>query len=86
MRLVNKELTKMNLKKLTFSLLTIGMSLSPLTLQASEHPNLILTESGVERMRENVGQVPLFDKSLASVKQQVDAEIAMGIDLSLIHI
>jgi hypothetical protein len=79
-RLVNKELTKMNLKKLTFSLLTIGMSLSPLTLQASEHPNLILTESGVERMRENVGQVPLFDKSLASVKQQVDAEIAMGID------
>jgi len=70
----------MNLKKLTFSLLTIGMSLSPLTLQASEHPNLILTESGVERMRENVGQVPLFDKSLASVKQQVDAEIAMGID------
>ena len=70
----------MNLKKLTFSLLTIGMSLSPLTLQAREHPNLILTESGVERMRENVGQVPLFDKSLASVKQQVDAEIAMGID------
>ena len=70
----------MNLKKLTFSLLTIGMSLSPLTLQASEHPNLILTESGVERMRENVGQVPLFDKSRASVKQQVDAEIAMGID------
>ena len=70
----------MNLKKLTFSLLIIGMSLSPLTLQASEHPNLILTESGVERMRENVGQVPLFDKSLASVKQQVDAEIAMGID------
>ena len=49
----------MNLKKLTFSLLTIGMSLSPLTLQASEHPNLILTESGVERMRENVGQVPV---------------------------
>jgi len=70
----------MNLKTLTFSLLTIGMSLSPLTLQAREHPNLILTESGVERMRENVGQVPLFDKSLASVKQQVDAEIAMGID------
>ena len=55
--------------------------MSPFTLQAKEHPNLILTKPVVERMRDNLGQVPLFDTTLSSVKQEVDAEIAMGIVL-----
>ena len=70
----------MNIKKFTLTLLTVGISMSPFTIQAKEHPNLILTEPGVEKMREHLGQVPLFDETLSSVKSQVDAEIAMGID------
>ena len=70
----------MNIKKFSFTMLAVGISLSPFASEAKGHPNLILTESGVERMRDSLGEVPLFDKSLATVKQEVDAEIEMGID------
>lgn len=70
----------MNLKKFSVTLLSIGISISTFALSAKEHPNLILTEPGVERIRANLSQVPLFDESLARIKQQVDVEIATGID------
>lgn len=50
-----------------------------LATQAKEHPNLILTIDGVEKIRNNLGKVPLFDASLAAVKKEVDEEIAAGI-------
>lgn len=70
----------MNIKKFSLTMLAVSISLSSFACEAKGHPNLILTEPGVERMRDNLGQVPLFDESLATVKQEVDAEIAMGID------
>ncbi|MEP2280333.1 alginate lyase family protein, partial [Maribacter sp.] len=51
-----------------------------LSANAQEHPSLILTKSGVEKIRAELGNVPLFDASLEKLKQQVDAEIALGID------
>ncbi|NNE75848.1 MAG: alginate lyase family protein, partial [Pricia sp.] len=47
---------------------------------SQEHPNLILTKAGVEKIRAELGNVPLFDASLKDVKAEVDAEIALGID------
>jgi len=38
-----------------------------------------MTKSGVEKMRNNLGKVPLFDATVQHVKAQVDAEIALGI-------
>lgn len=70
----------MNIKKLSLTLLAIGISVSSWAAEVKHHPNLILTQSGVERMRDSLGQVPLFDQSLAAVKKEVDAEIALGID------
>jgi len=52
----------------------------PIELQANDHPKLILTKAGVETIRQNLGQVPLFDSSVEAAKQQVDTEMAMGID------
>lgn len=49
-------------------------------LQAQEHPKLILTKAGVEKIRAELGKVPLFDVSLEQLKKEVDAEIALGID------
>ena len=46
---------------------------------AQNHPNLVLTVSGVQSMRASLGEIPLFDQTLATVKKQVDAEIAAGI-------
>ena len=61
-------------------LLMLCVSCSISVFAAKEHPNLILTKAGVEQIRNNLGQVPLFDASLAKVKAVVDAEIAAGID------
>ena len=46
----------------------------------AEHPSLILTKRGVEQIRANLGKIPLFDASLAEVRKEVDAEIALGIE------
>lgn len=50
------------------------------SLNAQTHPKLILTQAGVEKIRSELGQVPLYDASLQRVKEEVDAEIALGID------
>ena len=44
-----------------------------------EHPKLILTKQGVNNIRKHLGNVPIFDKSLANTKAEVDAEIEVGI-------
>ncbi|NHN35741.1 alginate lyase family protein [Pseudomaricurvus alcaniphilus] len=70
----------MNLKNsMAIFLLVIGFAFPALTL-AEGHPNLILTKAGVEKIRANLGKVPLFDASLKSLQEEVDAEIALGID------
>ncbi len=46
----------------------------------SGHPNLIMTRTGVERIRSSLGSVPLLDATIADVRAEVDAEIAAGID------
>lgn len=48
-----------------------------------QHPNLILTKNGVEKIRAELGNVPLFDASLAKVKEEVDAEILNGIEVPI---
>lgn len=70
---------------LSISLTLYSLDLKPLdeessNLQSLEHPYLILTKPGVEKIRENLGRAPLFDASLKSVKDEVDAEISFGID------
>ncbi|MFA5300252.1 MAG: alginate lyase family protein, partial [Lutibacter sp.] len=49
----------------------------------SAHPNLILTIKGVEKIRAELGKVPLFDATLAKVKEEVDAEILKGIEVPI---
>ncbi|WP_373941335.1 hypothetical protein [Polaribacter sejongensis] len=40
---------------------------------------MILTKQGVDNIRKNLGNVPIFDKTLADTKAEVDAEIELGI-------
>jgi hypothetical protein len=78
MKSVHSEQTMMNTLKVALLLLVI--SVLSLNVQSQEHPNLILTKAGVEKIRQNLGKVPLFDATLQRVKDEVDAEIALGID------
>lgn len=50
---------------------------------SQEHPNLILTKAGVEKIRAELGNVPLFDASLQKMKEEIDAEIASGIEMPI---
>lgn len=71
----------MLLKNSFFLFCIIGyLSISPSIAIAQEHPSLILTKAGVEKIRAELGKVPLFDASLEQLKKEVDAEIALGID------
>ena len=45
----------------------------------NQHPKLILTAKGVKDIRARLGSIPIFDNSLQKVKEEVDAEIALGI-------
>ena len=56
-----------------------GLAL-PATTQAGDRPGLILTTAGVEKIRSELGTVPLFDATVERVKADVDAEIDRGID------
>lgn len=45
-----------------------------------EHPNLILTKKGVDQIRAHLGSIPLFDTTLQTARDEVDAEIQAGIE------
>lgn len=46
-----------------------------------EFSGLILTEQGIEKIKANLGEVPLFDESLKDIKAEVEQEINKGIDV-----
>ena len=87
----NRGCNFMTLKiKILFSLVFVvvlsscgGQSLTTnnLVVKNSEHPSLILTAQGVRNIRANLGSIPLFDKTLALVKNEVDLEIEKGFDV-----
>lgn len=52
----------------------------PVAGHSQGHPNLIMTKAGVEEIRAELGRVPLFDATVENVREEVDAEIEMGID------
>ncbi len=45
------------------------------------HPSLILTQKGVEKIKTHLGAIPIFDKTLAKVKVEIDSEIEAGFDI-----
>lgn len=48
-----------------------------------QHPKLILTAQGVKDIRAQLGNIPIFDKSLQAVKEEIDAEIELGIEVPI---
>ncbi|QXP61846.1 alginate lyase family protein [Olleya sp. HaHaR_3_96] len=50
------------------------------TIKTTTHPNLILTAQGVKDIRAQLGSIPIFDSTLKTVQEEIDTEIALGID------
>ncbi|MFS4484118.1 heparinase II/III family protein [Hyunsoonleella sp. 2307UL5-6] len=51
--------------------------------QKGGHPNLILTQQSVLNIQSQLGEVPLFDKTLKQVKITVNTAIKAGIDVPI---
>lgn len=58
-------------------MLSIGVSL----LNGQAHPNLLLTKQGIEMIRKNLGRAPIYDKSFAVTKKEVDNQLGKPIDV-----
>ena len=50
---------------------------------SSSHPSLILTQQGVKDIRANLGNIPIFDESLAATQAEIDREIDTGFDVPI---
>ena len=66
----------------TLSLVICSLAFSTESISEG-HPSLIMTKAGVERIRAQLGSVPLFDATLEVVRAEVDAEIELGIDMPI---
>lgn len=70
----------MKLQYVFVSALLLLVYMNPAASQSGDHPSLIMTKAGVEKIRAELGNVPMFDATLDQVRQEVDAEIDLGID------
>ncbi len=48
-----------------------------------KHPNLVLTQDGVEQIKNSLGKYPLLDATFADAKARVAADMAQGIDVPI---
>jgi len=77
----------MNKKSNILILLIFLLSIEQITGQVNKDSELskglILTSEGITQIKKNLGTVPLFDNSLQDVKEEVDAEIKIGIQVPI---
>jgi len=50
---------------------------------SSSHHGLLITKKGLESIKENLGTIPLFDKTLAQTKAEIDAIIVEEIEVPI---
>ena len=62
---------------------TVLILLTAFGVCAQDYPNLILTPQGVKSIRSSLGKTPLFDQTVETARNQVDAEIEAGIDVPI---
>ncbi len=73
----------------TITILLLGSSCNEMdsTIEPNsmedQHPGLVLTSSGLKKIKSNLGNIPVFDRSLAIAKQQLDQEIENGIEVPI---
>ena len=75
-----RDLLDMKLNNVIIFLLITFSCISSGACSAKERSGLILTKEGISKIQSDLGNVPLFDASLAVLRTEVDREIALGID------
>ena len=67
----------------TFFTLTALLLFQLCQAQLLDHPSLTLTVDGVEKIKANLGTVPLFDTTLEEAIKEVEEEIAIGVKVPI---
>ncbi len=49
----------------------------------NSHPSLILTKQGVENIKAELGNIPIFDKTLSAAQAEIDLAIKEGFDVPI---
>ncbi|WP_298495504.1 heparinase II/III family protein [uncultured Algibacter sp.] len=85
MKLINKMSIRVFLSLMFVVMISCKEQSSNISEESSTnetgHPSLILTAQGVKEIRSNLGQIPIFDKTLAAAKKEIDAAIESGFDV-----
>jgi hypothetical protein len=64
------------------TLLITALTLTALSLLAQRnHPNLILTQRGIQAIKDGLGKYPLLDETIRLTRAEVDRSMAEGIDV-----
>ena len=70
------------MRKFSIFILSLFVLIFTLYVKAQpEHPQLILTKGVISEIQNNLGKVPLFDKTYESVKSEVDEVLNNDIDV-----
>ena len=69
------------MKKYSFLFFSFLFLSASVVLAQSQHPNLILNKQVIAEIQKNLGNVPLFDKTFAGIKSQVDGLLKQSIDV-----
>ncbi|WP_179352926.1 alginate lyase family protein [Winogradskyella vidalii] len=87
MKATNNILLKLTLVALIFTIVSCNKESNTVsenhTQQNGSHPNLILTQESVSNIKSELGNVPVFDATLATTKEAVDLAIEAGIDVPI---
>lgn len=70
-----------HLIKISFFLFIFTNFLEAQNQVTTNSSGLILTKEGIKKIKGSLGEVPLFDRSLKEIKEDVDNEIEKGIDV-----
>ncbi len=57
--------------------------LTTIAANSQKHPCLTLTQKGLKEIKAGLGKTPLYDKSFAAIKKDIDIEISKEIDVPI---
>lgn len=87
MKVTNNILLKFAIVALVFTIVSCKKESNSVaetqTQQEGSHPNLILTKESVSKIQSELGNIPVFDATLAATKEAVDLAIEAGIDVPI---
>ncbi|MBU2938244.1 heparinase II/III family protein [Lacinutrix sp. C3R15] len=87
MKLINNNILKLAIVAIVLTIVSCKKENNPVattnTNTTGSHPNLVLTQKSVAEIKSQLGNIPVFDATLAATQKEVDLAIKAGIDVPI---